>query len=457
MPIRRCLLLLLLAAPLSLSQVTHRQLAQGVDVIEAFSLGADSVAIQVGNSLIRTQIRGGGPRITGQLQLPSKTFLYDFTKTGAVAVGSNGVEERAFLRDPGKGPSSKALAGTAGPLFRGHPSTSPLRRPLIQDGSRIILPTLSGFDVLDFSADGVRTPQAIDVQSVSEQSLGWGLGYRMSSKVTLPALSHGDLNGDGRSDILLRSEGSLTAWFSGSGSQLWGRAPRKLDTEVVNFTQRVSSITHDIDGDSRDDHVLFDPGAGLVLFYASKGRTDAPCDRQPDQIIKVSGWVLNGAVFDIDGDGVDELFLLTIPKMNLLSQLRAFKKSLIAVQLDVRKITDDGLISRSPILRRRFELPVVISLTRNRRVCDYRALVSPIKTGDSWALLQPGNDGETVMQPFRGIEPDGEPQLFWPALAADAHFTRPFNPLQLEVDGAPSIIGVVLDAAGGRVAVRTLR
>ena len=225
----------------------------------------------------------------------------------------------------------------------------------------------------------------------------------------------------------------------------------------MNFQQRVPSITADVNGDSCADHFLFDPGAGCLFFYSSKKRQVAPCNKQPDQIIKVSGWVLHGSLFDIDGDGKKELFLLSIPKLNLLGQLRAFKKSMLSVQLEVRKITSDGLVSRSPLLRRRCELPVVISLTRNRRICNYRAFLAPVKTPTGWSLLLPAEDGQgTSVQAYDGVEPVGNAVSFWPPLAADSHFTRPFAPITLQGGGQSSVIGVVRSPAGGAAILNRL-
>ncbi len=461
MPMIRALLCCFICASLSFAQKPTTLIGQGADLVDVYPIDANRVALQLGRSLVRMQFEGDRPKVTGLIRLPVDGFVFDIDGSGAVSVGATGLEHHVFRDGSSAGFAPSQVSAVRSDLFRGNSSTHPLQRDLLADSARAIVPTLSGFQVVSLSESGFRVRGQLDVVPTSEQTLGWGLGYRMSSKVTLPSVTHGDLNGDGRGDLLLRQGESMLAAFGTSTgwgpTQSWGKAPRKLDTEVIDFEQRVAPITADVNNDACADHILFDPGAGRVYFYSSRDRIAKANDRQPDQIIKVSGWILHGALFDIDGDGMKEIFLLSIPKLNLLGQLRAFKKSLLSVQLEVRKITPDGLISRSPILRKRCELPVVISLTRNRRVCNYRAFIAPVRTAAGWSLLLPGADGVgTVVQAYRGVEPVGESAEFWAPLPLEAHLTRPFAPIQLSLHDTPAVIGVLRTALRSRAELQRL-
>lgn len=109
-----------------------------------------------------------------------------------------------------------------------------------------------------------------------------------------PAL-FGDVNGDGRSDIMWRSQGTMAFWLM-NGTVLQGSAFYGVGPEWA------LSAAGDLNGDGRDDLVWRSPSNGMVAFWYMNGTT----------LIGSSffgvglEWDLLGAG-DVDGNGADDL------------------------------------------------------------------------------------------------------------------------------------------------------
>ena len=333
--------------------------------------------------------------------LPSSTYLWDYqpAKVGSpqlLSIGQKGFSVSAAGRH---GRIGKALLPSQG-FFRGRLEGTALRSRMLNTEAKdrwICLPTLSGFEIYRFDAEftaGLRQ-QSIKARVNSIQSLGYGIGYRMQTRMTVPFYSWTDIDGDGSKDFLFR-RGDDFAWCSltaGSKPKSWGPAPLKESTEVLGFDHRVPSLTGDFDGDGRGDLLHCDTGNGNVFVY--RGAKRATQERvEPEQVFRLGGHVLWRWFVDGDGDGKQDLFLLTLGRLNIVAQVSVIKNRALPVRLTMRRQMKDGRFSVSADWNDKFSLPCEIAMTRSVKRVRFRSPLRILSAKDqSVRLMAPQADG----------------------------------------------------------------
>ena len=156
-------------------------------------------------------------------------------------------------------------------------------------------------DVMLRRDDGAWVYYPLDGSRVIVAERGWA---NLTRRLDFRVVGVGDFNADGRDDILMRRDDGAWVYFPMNGRRViraeagWANLPRDLDWRMAGVG--------DLDGDGRDD-VLLRHKEGRWRHYAMDGRRAAP--RQSGPVLPTAlGWRLM-AVGDFDGDGLASVLL----------------------------------------------------------------------------------------------------------------------------------------------------
>ncbi len=395
--------LLLSQAALS-AQNEALTLARGdhLDRVSMSSGGGPFLLVQDG-SVIHVMTWKEGPRVASSLVLPRGTFTWCWVSNrsgdtpGAILAQTAHAVQRARVHLNGKVDPFETLLEPVS-LYRGRLSIPPVRRPFAWNtsgGLLVVVPTLAGLQLfLCLDSGGVQDLGEEAARVTSEQSLGYGLGDRLSARVTIPYFDVGSIQGR---DVLFfrRDAHYATRPIPDGRAAPWGRAPLVDHVQVVKFDHRVPPLLTDLDGDKSADLVHVDPGMGTTLIYRSSQRTPGK-NAEPDRVFKVGGHVLWRWLMDGDGDGRRDLFLLEVSRLSVLAQVKVMQKRTLPVTLSMRPQKKNGRFRASAAWSDRFSLPCDIVMTRNTRRVHFRAPFALVPQRGKSCLLVTAVDGEEI-------------------------------------------------------------
>lgn len=167
------------------------------------------------------------------------------------------------------------------------------------------LPDLDGdgdADVVLRHDDGTWRHFAIEGASVVTESSG---PIRMTRDMDWHPAAVGDFNGDGRDDFLLRRSEGRWGYYPMNGGQVVAE-----DRGRSNLTERAEwrpVATGDLNGDGRDD-VLMRQEDGRWTYYPMNGKRVIARERGSSNLPADANWRM-AAVADFDGDGRDDVLL----------------------------------------------------------------------------------------------------------------------------------------------------
>ncbi|MCA9319661.1 MAG: VCBS repeat-containing protein [Planctomycetes bacterium] len=377
--------------------VTGKLLASSEDIEHCSTMvappagGAPRLILQSGHE-IRVIELADAPQVLAEAVLPSRSYVWDTADLedgpALLVMSKEGLLGRHLLA---KDASWQTLAAADG-LFRGRLTSAPLRHRLARShgalGLDIVRPTETALGVTRWSKEGASQLALHPTTVRSDQNLGWGLGYTMTSRLSVPYFEFAQRG------LLFRRDTDLMLADLDQGGEpaLWGRVPRDRDNKIFKFKIWVSDMISDWDGDGASDLLYCDPGDGLVLCYRGKGRPGAE-KPGPDQAIRISGYVLWRWLIDVDGDGRKDLLILRIPSLNLLGQLQVVTQGKLPTTLEVRRQKEDGSFEESVTWSEAMAMPVEVSLTRSQRRIRYRAPLTPFLSGKELWLVGPEDAG----------------------------------------------------------------
>ncbi len=413
-------------------------LAIGSQIDRASVVGPQKglVILQNGSTLFCLR-NSGRPEIVASFELPPQTFLWDFlensgqqTSYGEIfAQTATGVQSARIPKD-GEGVTFTKVSAP-GDLFRGRLSAAPVARKFVWRLGKVaywVVPTLTGLRTFERNEDGQVKDCGLNLgRLTSEQSLGYGLGYRMKARVTVPYFTL-DILDKNRPALLFRQDKNYAYRSLPSGApKPWGKAPLSENNEVVKFEHRIPPLSLDYDDDGLIDLIHVDPGTGTTLVYQGRKR-EIGRGKKPDRVFRITGHVLWRWLEDGDGDGKKDLFLLELSKLNVLAQVKVMQKRSLPVVLSMRRQITRGRFEVSALWSDRFDLPCEISMTRNVKRVQFRApikLISNPKDG-KLLLLAPEEKGKVAVY---GRGEDGwEVQQYVPSAYTEKGFhVRPFD------------------------------
>ncbi len=256
--------------------------------------------------------------------------------------------------DAGVAAFPRRLTRVEGVVPEGYDGDGRLLRDLDGDGrAEIVVPTPRGFAV--FAPDGRGgVDEAWDLRLAREVEIDLGPpdvdavgrpGVRdsMEFRQVVRDVEIGDVDGDGRADLLAQDEGRAFA-FRGredgrysrrpDGALDWSEFLEGEDEPLELFGKRIkvpkaTAILHDLDGDGALDVAVKAPNAGRIVIVRG-----GAADGAPPQVIRLAGrplWMFVDE--DVSGDGLADLQILTCPEISVLSALGAILRGRFTIDI----------------------------------------------------------------------------------------------------------------------------
>jgi len=157
-----------------------------------------------------------------------------------------------------------------------------------------------------------RAPQHVEIASVTVTDSNFGVATYTGEQLRAVGfvddfdvfrIGNGDLNADGRSDILWQKiDGSISTWSAIPAGTVGSFAQATFNAAVDRSWHAVDSL--DFNGDGRSD-ILYQNSSGALAVWASTGSGfDAGTYYRAEPVS--AGWRI-AATGDLDGDGRDDL------------------------------------------------------------------------------------------------------------------------------------------------------
>jgi hypothetical protein len=182
----------------------------------------------------------------------------------------------------------------------------------------------------------------------------------------------GDYTGDGRGDLGVLQGKDL--WIFAADEEgafaetptrrIPVRAPRKPGQDSGDGEEGTFRIdvelplkVQDLNGDGFPDFISTHVGEGSThIFLGAPKRKSL---RTPSQIVKVTGFAFFTHVHDLDGDGLQDLVIASVPKIGLWGALKVFITRSITAEAHVYYNRGRSLYPLEPDYRREVDIPIV--------------------------------------------------------------------------------------------------
>jgi len=160
------------------------------------------------------------------------------------------------------------------------------------------------------------------------------LERRVGQNITIPLMALRDVNGDGRSDLISRTDQQLDVFLASIDSDNQFSPDPSYSIDIAEIEERLGdfdldrldfsnltgilSITHeelleDVNNDGVDDLILRE--GGKVSLFA--GTATGMNLEQPSQVLRSGGNVLSVFLYDEDGDGLKDLWLWRVETVSV--------------------------------------------------------------------------------------------------------------------------------------------
>ena len=180
-------------------------------------------------------------------------------------------------------------------------------------------------------------------------------------------LSVGDVDGDGRADVVLSTRHELWVYLRREDGSLPTAPDRKLALHLltprdhIRGSGGVASMAKDIDGDEKLDllvsHVAGNFSSASSATYVHMNRDGGWNLEEPDQVFRSKASLDTNALLDLDGDGRAELMCIKL-RFSLLEVVEFLLTRDIDIQVSVRRYHPDRGFEEEPWVQTQIELPV---------------------------------------------------------------------------------------------------
>ncbi|HXG61006.1 MAG TPA: VCBS repeat-containing protein [Planctomycetota bacterium] len=343
--------------------------------------GRDDLVVQNGRDLhvfLQDPRRGFPDQPLQVLRLEPTAFLWTLAaldgRPALLTAGSRAVQGRPF--GPGGFRAEPADLAVHPSLFEGTlaEGRAPLFLDFAPDLDRDGRPDLVLFlkDALlllkQHPGGEFRALQKVPFPVETAIAVPWAPHQKLTEITTVPVLALGDLDGDGRPDLVTSRDEALIACLQGPDGRYL--PPRSFDLAAERRRRRVRLLQFevpprlgDFNGDGLLDVVLVYPSKGRVhAYYGRAGRTDFT---QPDDVFHVGdGWSTGVYLEDLDRDGRPDLVMGVIRKFGVTEGVQVFLSGRVDLELHVFPMTPAGRFSKDPVQELRFSIPFSFQLTR---------------------------------------------------------------------------------------------
>lgn len=185
--------------------------------------------------------------------------------------------------------------------------------------------------------------------------------------VDSPKLSVGDVDGDGRADVVLSTRHEIWLYLRKQDGSLPTSPDRKLALNLltprdhIRGTGGVASTAKDIDGDQKLDllvsHVSGSFTNASSTTYVHMNRGGGWNLEEPDQVFHSESSLEANALLDLDGDGRAELLRMQL-HFSLLEVVEFLLTRDVDIQLAVHRYLPDRGFEEKPWVETQVELPV---------------------------------------------------------------------------------------------------
>ena len=191
----------------------------------------------------------------------------------------------------------------------------------------------------------------------------------------VPVLALGDVDGDGRPDIVASSRHEVRLFHQRDGGAFPSQPDRVIalarvsQRDHLRGTGAVRAVFRDLNGDGLLDAVVSHSSGGLT---DAETRTTLHLNRgsgwdleTPDQSFESTrAWTADQLV-DLDGDGRPELLRIRIP-ITVLEMVEMLLTRAVDAEIRVHRAGDDGLFEREPWIQRKLDIPFNLDTGRPR-------------------------------------------------------------------------------------------
>jgi hypothetical protein len=175
-----------------------------------------------------------------------------------------------------------------------------------------------------------------------------------------PRLATGDVDGDGRDDLLASDRHELRVFLQREDGGFLGAPDRRIALRRLSMEDHIRSSgsvriePHDFDGDGRVD-LLISTSAGSIFggtteLTLHRNRGDGWDLDQPDQRFEAQRGVSSHSLRDLDGDGRSELVSIRIPT-GVLEIVEMLVTRAIDVEVSLHRTGDTQPFREEPWLR----------------------------------------------------------------------------------------------------------
>jgi hypothetical protein len=257
-----------------------------------------------------------------------------------------------------------------------------------------------------------------------------------------PLLNLGDVDGDGRTDLLASTRHALRVFHQRPDGRFETEPDQTLpfgllsEEDHIRASGTVSVLARDLEGDGRAD---------LVITHTSGGLTSARADtrvhlnrdgswnlEEADQTFPPqSGWSGN-ALLDVDGDGATELIRVRV-LLSVLEMVEFLLTGSLDAELRVHRVGGDGVFEEEPAVKLKLDMPWSLETFRPR---GFLADLQPDLNGDGYVDLVASNGGKSIEVHLGGAEE----QLTRRILRQEADSRGRIRYGDVEGDGLPDLL-----------------
>ncbi len=200
--------------------------------------------------------------------------------------------------------------------------------------------------------------------------------------VDAPKLSVGDVDGDGRADLVLSTRHEIWVYLRREDGSLPTAPDRRLALRLltprdhIRGSGGVASLAKDIDGDEKLDllvsHVAGNFSNASTTTYVHMNRGGDWNLEEPDQVFRSEASLDTNALIDLDGDGRTDLLRMKL-RFSRLEVVEFLLAREIDIQLAVHRYRPGRGFEEKPWMETQTELPID---------CDTFRRAGFIPTGD---------------------------------------------------------------------------